>query len=70
MSHVPSTPFLAGTGSGLGLAIVQELANAHGAVAHAENIAPRGARVGVTLRRVPWPAPGWGTPLIEGSISG
>ena len=50
-------PARAGTGSGLGLAIVRELAIAHGGVAHAENRAPRGARVGVTLPRVPWPAP-------------
>jgi signal transduction histidine kinase len=48
-------PARAGTGSGLGLAIVRELAIAHGGVAHAENRSPRGARVGVTLPRVPWP---------------
>ncbi len=48
-------PARAGTGSGLGLAIVRELAIAHGGLAHAENRSPRGARVGVTLPRVPWP---------------
>lgn len=48
-------PARAGTGSGLGLAIVQELASAHGGIAHAENHSPRGARVGFTLPRVPWP---------------
>ncbi len=47
-------PARAGTGSGLGLAIVRELALAHGGSAHAENRSPRGARVGVTLPRVPW----------------
>jgi signal transduction histidine kinase len=50
-------PSRAGAGSGLGLAIVKELALAHGGAAHAENRSPRGARVGVTLPRVPWPAP-------------
>ncbi len=50
-------PARTGAGSGLGLAIVQELAAAHGGVAHAENHSPRGARVGFTLPRVPWPAP-------------
>jgi signal transduction histidine kinase len=49
-------PARAGAGSGLGLAIVRELAVAHGGVAHAENQAPHGARVGFTLPRVPWPA--------------
>ena len=43
-------------GSGLGLAIVRELAQAHGGTAHAENIAPHGARVGVILPIVPQPA--------------
>ena len=49
-------PARAGSGSGLGLAIVRELAVAHGGLAQAENRSPRGARVGVTLPRVPWPA--------------
>ena len=48
-------PARAGAGSGLGLAIVRELAAAHGGVVHAENHPPRGARVGFTLPRVPWP---------------
>jgi two-component system sensor histidine kinase BaeS len=49
-------PARAGTGSGLGLSIVQELAMAHGGIANAENRSEGGARVGVTLPRVPWPA--------------
>ena len=48
-------PARAGSGSGLGLAIVKELAVAHGGIAHAENRTEGGARVGVTLPRVPWP---------------
>ena len=48
-------PARSGSGSGLGLAIVRELTAAHGGVAHAENQAPRGARVSFTLPRVPWP---------------
>ena len=40
-------------GSGLGLAIVREIAAAHGGMAHAENVAPRGARVSVVLPRIP-----------------
>ncbi len=46
-----------GRGSGLGLAIVRELAVAHGGSAHAENIAPHGARVSVVLPMVPGPSP-------------
>jgi signal transduction histidine kinase len=46
-------PARTGPGSGLGLAIVRELATAHGGTAHAENVAPHGARVSVVLPRVP-----------------
>jgi signal transduction histidine kinase len=46
-------PARAGAGSGLGLAIVREFALAHGGVVHAENVAPRGARVSVVLPRIP-----------------
>jgi two-component system OmpR family sensor kinase len=46
-------PARTGQGSGLGLAIVLELARAHGGTAHAENLAPRGARVSVVLPVVP-----------------
>ena len=46
-------PARTGSGSGLGLAIVRELAEAHGGWAYAENLAPRGARVGVVLPLVP-----------------
>ena len=46
-------PARSGPGSGLGLAIVRELATAHGGTAHAENLAPHGARVSVVLPRVP-----------------
>jgi len=49
-------PARSGSGSGLGLAIVRELAQAHGRTAHAENVAPHGARVGVILPIVPQPA--------------
>jgi signal transduction histidine kinase len=42
-------PARSGPGSGLGLAIVRELARAHGGVAIAENLTPRGARVSVIL---------------------
>lgn len=40
-------------GSGLGLAIVRELAMAHGGTVFAENVTPRGTRVGVILPVVP-----------------
>lgn len=46
-------PSRTGPGSGLGLAIVRELAAAHGGGAHAENVAPHGARVSVVLPTVP-----------------
>lgn len=46
-------PSRTGGGSGLGLAIVRELAIAHGGMAHAENVAPHGARLSVVLPRVP-----------------
>jgi signal transduction histidine kinase len=46
-------PARSGQGSGLGLAIVLELARAHGGVAQAENLSPRGARVSVVLPLVP-----------------
>ncbi len=46
---VRGDPARHGPGSGLGLAIVLELARGHGGDAVAENIAPSGARVSVTL---------------------
>ena len=46
-------PSRAGGGSGLGLAIVDELVRAHGGSAHAENVAPHGARVSVVFPVVP-----------------
>ncbi|MCI0345795.1 MAG: HAMP domain-containing histidine kinase, partial [Chloroflexi bacterium] len=46
-------PARSGGGAGLGLAIVRELAEAHGGTAHAENVAPHGARVSVVLPVVP-----------------
>ncbi len=46
-------PARMGPGSGLGLAIVRELATAHGGTAHAENVAPHGARVSVVLPMIP-----------------
>jgi len=49
-------PSRSGPGSGLGLAIVRELALAHGGSAHAENVAPHGARVGLVLPIVPRPS--------------
>ncbi len=48
-------PSRAGSGTGLGLAIVRELARAHGGEAHAENIAPHGARLSVVLPTSPVP---------------
>ena len=51
-------PARTGPGSGLGLAIVRELAVAHGGSAHAENIAPHGARVSVVLPVTPTIASG------------
>jgi len=48
-------PARSGGGSGLGLAIVRALARAHGGDATAENLAPTGARVTVTLPVVPRP---------------
>jgi signal transduction histidine kinase len=50
-------PARSGPGSGLGLAIVRALARAHGGEATAENLAPTGARVTVTLPVVPPPVP-------------
>ncbi len=46
-------PSRTGTGTGLGLAIVRELARAHGGEAIAENVAPHGARLSVTLPETP-----------------
>lgn len=46
-------PARVGGGSGLGLAIVRELALAHGGDAHASNVQPHGARVGISLPRSP-----------------
>ena len=46
-------PARSGPGTGLGLAIVRALARAHGGDAIAENLAPTGARVTVTLPGVP-----------------
>lgn len=48
-------PARTGEGSGLGLSIVRALARAHGGDAVAENLAPTGARVTVTLPLVPPP---------------
>ena len=42
-------PSRTGPGSGLGLSIVRELAVAHGGIASAQNLSPRGARVSVVL---------------------
>ena len=46
-------PARTGPGTGLGLSIVRVLATAHGGDAVAENLAPSGARVTVTLPAVP-----------------
>jgi len=46
-------PARSGPGTGLGLSIVRVLARAHGGDAVAENLAPTGARVTVTLPGVP-----------------
>src|SRR6266566_4996444 len=46
-------PARTGPGAGLGLAIVKELAAAHGGSAHAEQVAPHGARVSVILPKSP-----------------
>jgi len=46
-------PARTGPGAGLGLAIVKELAAAHGGSAHAEQVAPHGARVSVILPKFP-----------------
>lgn len=48
-------PARTGPGAGLGLSIVRALARAHGGDAVAENLAPSGARVTVTLPGVPTP---------------
>ncbi len=54
-------PARTGPGTGLGLGIVRALARAHGGDAVAENLAPTGARVTVTLPRVPRGASGTAT---------
>jgi signal transduction histidine kinase len=46
-------PARTGPGTGLGLSIVRALARAHGGEAVAENLAPSGARITVTLPGVP-----------------
>ncbi|MEO8468393.1 MAG: HAMP domain-containing sensor histidine kinase [Chloroflexota bacterium] len=48
-------PARTGPGTGLGLAIVRALTRAHGGDVVAENLAPTGARVTVTLPGVPMP---------------
>ncbi len=50
-----SNPARTGPGTGLGLSIVRALARAHGGDAVAENLAPTGARVSVTLPALPAP---------------
>jgi signal transduction histidine kinase len=51
---VRGDPSRHGPGTGLGLAIVRELARGHGGDAIAENVAPHGARVSVTLPSAVW----------------
>jgi signal transduction histidine kinase len=51
-------PSRSGPGTGLGLAIVRELARAHGGDAIAENVAPHGARISVSLPVTPGPLTG------------
>jgi signal transduction histidine kinase len=69
-------PARSGPGSGLGLAIVRELASAHGGRAYAENLAPRGARVGVILPVGPAVLPSsqaasaWGPPERRPDVGG
>ena len=46
-------PARTGVGTGLGLSIVRALARSHGGDAVAENLAPTGGRVTVTLPGVP-----------------
>jgi two-component system sensor histidine kinase MprB len=48
-----SNPARTGPGTGLGLSIVRALARAHGGDAVAENLAPTGARVTVTMPVMP-----------------
>jgi two-component system sensor histidine kinase MprB len=48
-------PSRSGPGTGLGLAIVEQLAEAHGGRAFADNLAGGGARVGVILAVSPPP---------------
>jgi signal transduction histidine kinase len=55
-------PSRSAPGSGLGLAIVRALARAHGGDATAENLAPTGARVTVTLPVIPPPLQAGGAP--------
>ncbi|MES2209985.1 MAG: HAMP domain-containing sensor histidine kinase [Chloroflexota bacterium] len=56
-------PARSGPGTGLGLSIVRALARAHGGDAVAENLAPSGARVTVTLPGMPG---GRGVPGVPG----
>lgn len=50
-------PSRTGSGTGLGLSIVRALARAHGGDAVAENLAPTGARITVTLPAIPGAPP-------------